>query len=131
MVLAICLQEPVVPDDIERRLETERQIADILGPQFFFDRSRPDIKFQPVPTLLKSLDELKRASETCRALSYQISLHSDERTRHPKHSDSPRRTAVTIACAEGNFVNCPLRCPNAWVTRCHPRSLGRDNRTHV
>ena len=58
--LAVRLSEPVVPDSMERRLEAERRLADILGPQFFFDRSRHDVKLEPVPALLKSLNELRR-----------------------------------------------------------------------
>lgn len=54
--LAIRLDEPVVPDDMGERLKKERQIADILGPTFFFDRNRTDLQFKPVSALLEALN---------------------------------------------------------------------------
>jgi len=58
--LAIRLKEPVLPESIDGRLEMERRLADQLGAQFFFDRSRSDIKFQAIPELTQALSRLAR-----------------------------------------------------------------------
>ncbi|WP_334416724.1 MULTISPECIES: hypothetical protein [unclassified Bradyrhizobium] len=58
--IAICLDEPVVPKDMDGRLQKERKLADILGAQYFFDRNRADLKFGQVPELLQTLEKLGR-----------------------------------------------------------------------
>lgn len=58
MQVAIWFDEPVLPEKKELRLKAESHIADLIGPQFFFDRNRTDLKFEPVPQLIRKLDEL-------------------------------------------------------------------------
>lgn len=54
--MGIRIDEPVVPADMNRRLEKETQLADALGAQYFFDRNRTGVQFQPVPALLEALN---------------------------------------------------------------------------
>jgi hypothetical protein len=49
--IAVILDCPV-DSGIEGHLVEEARIAEALGPRFFFDRSRTNIKFEPVPLLL-------------------------------------------------------------------------------
>jgi hypothetical protein len=53
--VAVQLDEPVIPEDITARLQREREIADLLGPQYFFDGDRPELEFQVVPQLAAAL----------------------------------------------------------------------------
>lgn len=53
--VAIYLDDPVRPPSMEARLRKESTLAEALGAQFFFDRSRTGVKFEPVPTLQKTL----------------------------------------------------------------------------
>jgi hypothetical protein len=59
--ISVRLSEPVVPNAMDQRLESERKLADILGPRFFFDRYRSDIALTLPPGLLKSLRILGNA----------------------------------------------------------------------
>jgi hypothetical protein len=54
--VAIRIDEPVVPENMEQRLRTESQLADILGPTFFFNRHRTDLEFATVPGLIEVLN---------------------------------------------------------------------------
>lgn len=54
---AVHLREPVLAEDVDRRLRVERGIADVLGAPFFFDRARMDeLTFQSVPQLAGVLE---------------------------------------------------------------------------
>ncbi|EDX71720.1 hypothetical protein MC7420_2386 [Coleofasciculus chthonoplastes PCC 7420] len=56
--VAICLNEPVLPDNMEQRLHSESQLADLVGAQFFFDRNRTGLQFEQVPQLAKTLKNI-------------------------------------------------------------------------
>jgi hypothetical protein len=53
--MGICLSEPIVHPNMNRRLQTESQLAAILGAQYFFDRNKAGQSFEPVPQLLQVL----------------------------------------------------------------------------
>jgi hypothetical protein len=53
--IAVCLDEPVKPSNMEDRLRIEATIAERLGKQFFFDRNHPEAELQPVPALQAAL----------------------------------------------------------------------------
>jgi hypothetical protein len=55
--IAMCLNQAVLTDNMEQRLQTESQLADILGAQFFFDRQRTNLKFEPIPQLAEVLKD--------------------------------------------------------------------------
>lgn len=55
--VAVQIDASVFTDDMEQRLLTERNIADILGAEFFFDRFRADeLAFKNVPQLAETLN---------------------------------------------------------------------------
>lgn len=60
---AIVLDEPVIPDDMNRRLGVEAELSGLLGEQYFFDRNRTDIEFEAVPELASALRNLKDNTE--------------------------------------------------------------------
>jgi hypothetical protein len=53
--VALIIDGPVLPDDMGRRLAAEAELADSLGRQYFFDRTRKAEKRRQVPELLKEL----------------------------------------------------------------------------
>jgi hypothetical protein len=54
--IAILIDEPIVPENMDQRLQTESQLANVLGPTFFFDRNRTDLEFEAVPELIEVLN---------------------------------------------------------------------------
>jgi hypothetical protein len=55
---AVLIDEPLVPDDMTKRLEAEARIADALGARYFFDRDRNDLTFEHSPKFKAVLDQL-------------------------------------------------------------------------
>ncbi len=56
--VAVRLEAPVFAEDMSQRLMIEREIADVLGAQFFFERSRVgELEFARVPELSEVLGE--------------------------------------------------------------------------
>jgi hypothetical protein len=53
--VAVVLDGPVIPDDMEERLRAERALADRLGAKYFFDRTRAEDEYAPVPELAATL----------------------------------------------------------------------------
>jgi hypothetical protein len=56
--VALHLDDPVVPLDMNDRLRKEAELAELLGVEYFFDRNRKDLRFRQVPALLATLDAL-------------------------------------------------------------------------
>jgi hypothetical protein len=56
-LVAVRLNAPYFPDNLEERLLAETRISDILGPEFFFDKNRTDIHFRLVPALEQVLQK--------------------------------------------------------------------------
>jgi hypothetical protein len=61
-LVAVILDEPVVPQDMDQRLRTESELADRLGAKYFFDRGRMKAKLTPVPGLPEALRRHKASS---------------------------------------------------------------------
>ncbi len=57
--VAVVLDGPVVPQDMDERLRVESQLIDSLGTSYFFDPLRPDVNHEPVPELVAALRDLK------------------------------------------------------------------------
>ncbi len=56
---AFYLREPILAEDISKRLTVEREMAELLGAAFFFDRSRVnELTFKMLPELREELEEL-------------------------------------------------------------------------
>jgi len=53
--LALLLDGPVLPQNMEERLRTEAELSDLLRANYFFDRNRKGIKFAQVPELAAAL----------------------------------------------------------------------------
>lgn len=58
--VALRVDEPVVPSDMDARLALEARIADALGARFFFDRHRTDLAFAHVPAFHDALERLRQ-----------------------------------------------------------------------
>lgn len=57
--IALQITAPAVPNDMQERLKIEHQLTDMLGAEYFFDRSRANAMYQPVPTLAATLQRLQ------------------------------------------------------------------------
>jgi hypothetical protein len=55
--IAIQLDEPPVPEDMDARLQKEAELAKQLGSEFFFDRERDPGELRQVPELSKALEK--------------------------------------------------------------------------
>jgi len=55
--LAVWLNEPVVPINLDRRLQTESKLVSVIGPEYFFDKEAPEKKVQPIKSLVGKLAE--------------------------------------------------------------------------
>jgi hypothetical protein len=77
--IAICLNEPVIPDHMEQRLQTESQLADMLGTKYFFDRNKTDLNFEPVPQLAEVLKDISstNASKSAKLAELQSSVGAE------------------------------------------------------
>lgn len=53
--LALLLDGPAQPQDMDERLRAETELGELLGPQFFFDRNRKGVKLSPVRQLATAL----------------------------------------------------------------------------
>jgi hypothetical protein len=53
--VAVVLDGPVIPDDLDERLRAERALADRLGAKYFFDRTRAEDEYESVPELAATL----------------------------------------------------------------------------
>ncbi len=54
--IAMILDEPPVPEDMEGRLGREAELAEALGAEFFFDRERDPSELRQVPELSEALE---------------------------------------------------------------------------
>jgi hypothetical protein len=53
--VVIILDGPVVPDNMPERIRAETELGEFLGAEYFFDRARGDIEYEPVPSLVRSM----------------------------------------------------------------------------
>jgi hypothetical protein len=55
--IAVILDEPPVPEDMDARLRREAELAEALGAEFFFDRERDPAELRQVPELSEALED--------------------------------------------------------------------------
>lgn len=55
--IALRLNEPAQPMDMARRLAAERNLAEQIGGQYFFDSSQPDRRLKSIPQLVEALNQ--------------------------------------------------------------------------
>jgi hypothetical protein len=56
--VAVLLDEPAIPEDMNERLQTEADLAELLGSKYFFDRNKYEAEYEAVPELAEVLREM-------------------------------------------------------------------------
>jgi|SRR6476661_34523 len=114
--VAICLNEPVIPDNMEQRLQTESRLADILGAKYFFDRNKTDLNFEPVPQLdevLKALSS-RNASKTEKLAEHQSPVGAEVKENFESqiilsYDDTPYTNPRDLAEQMGIFLHMDVK----------------------